>query len=111
MITETELNFFKKELEDRKKIIEKNIKSFSIHSQTENEDISLEEAVDRAIIEQQTHELKELKEALLRIEENCYGICEMCKESIHLNRLKVHPFSKYCITCREFVEQESGRLL
>jgi DnaK suppressor protein len=58
------------------------------------------------IYKQQFKELKEIEEALLAIEENRYGICEMCEEPINPERLKIKPFAKYCIDCRELIEKE-----
>jgi len=52
------------------------------------------------------NELKEIEEALLNIEKGNYGICQMCEEEINPERLKIKPFAKYCIDCREMIEQK-----
>jgi len=57
----------------------------------------------------QKKELEEINEALKRIEEGTYGICEMCEEEISEERLKVKPYAKYCIICREIIEKEGKR--
>ena len=54
----------------------------------------------------QKKELEEIKEALKKIEEGTYGICEMCEEPINEERLKIKPHAKYCIICREMIEKE-----
>ena len=54
----------------------------------------------------QKKELEEINEALKRIDEGTYGICEMCEEPISEERLKVKPYAKYCIICREIIEKE-----
>jgi len=54
----------------------------------------------------QKKELDEINEALKKIDEGTYGICEMCEEPINEERLKVKPFAKYCIICREIIEKE-----
>lgn len=59
------------------------------------------------IVQQQQKELKEIEEALKRIENNTYGICDMCDESIALGRLKAKPFAKYCTDCREIHENNN----
>jgi len=51
-------------------------------------------------------ELKEIDEALQSILSGEYGICKMCEEPINPERLKVKPFAKYCIDCREIIEKE-----
>ena len=49
-------------------------------------------------------ELEEILVALNKIEKHQYGICEMCEDEIPETRLEVKPFAKYCIDCREIVE-------
>ena len=60
------------------------------------------------IYQQQLKELQEINEALEAIKTNEYGICKMCEEPINPERLKIKPFAKYCIDCREIVEKEGN---
>jgi DnaK suppressor protein len=46
-----------------------------------------------------------IDEALLRIEENEYGICEECEEEIPLGRLKAMPFARHCVKCKSDLEK------
>ena len=32
----------------------------------------------------------------------------MCEEKIQEERLKIKPFAKYCIMCREIIEKENN---
>ena len=41
--------------------------------------------------------LNEINEALSRIKEGNYGICEKCKKEIEQERLKANPSAKTCI--------------
>jgi DnaK suppressor protein len=59
------------------------------------------------IYQQQLKELQEINEALEAIKTNEYGICKMCEEPINPERLKIKPFAKYCIDCREIIEKEN----
>ncbi|MFW5884885.1 MAG: TraR/DksA family transcriptional regulator [Patescibacteria group bacterium] len=52
------------------------------------------------ITESLEKDLKNVEEALRKIEEGTYGICENCNEEIPLERLKVYPAAKNCITCK-----------
>jgi DnaK suppressor protein len=97
MLTEKQIELFKSSLEDRKRQIENNVRVIQ-ENVLENEDISL--------LEQQTQELEEIKDALVRIEEHLYGICEMCEEEIDIERLKVKIFARYCMTCRKIIEKD-----
>ena len=55
--------------------------------------------------------MNKIKQALERIEEGTYGICEMCGENISIARLKARPVTTYCIECKikmEYIEKASG---
>lgn len=116
MLDATELNFFKIALEARKVKIENNLNTTSIEmnemrrnelkDEGDHVAMSLETAVDNAILGQQSKELAEIELALGKIHKNLFGICEMCEEEIYIERLKVKNFARYCITCREVVEKE-----
>ena len=43
--------------------------------------------------------LKQIEEALEKIENNTYGICEKCNKQIELKKLKINPSTDYCIKC------------
>jgi DnaK suppressor protein len=49
--------------------------------------------------------LYELDEALKRLEEDTYGICEACKKPIAKTRLKVIPYTRLCIKCQKAKEK------
>jgi DnaK suppressor protein len=42
-----------------------------------------------------------IRNALMRIDEGRYGVCEACGEAIGIHRLKARPVTNYCITCKE----------
>ncbi len=44
--------------------------------------------------------IAKIKEALERIENGSYGICEMCGEEISEARLKARPVTTHCIDCK-----------
>jgi len=49
--------------------------------------------------------LYELEEALKKIEEGAFGVCEECKSIISKTRLKVVPFARLCVKCQEKKER------
>ena len=49
--------------------------------------------------------LYELDEAIKKIEEGAFGICEECKSLISRTRLKVVPFARLCVKCQEKKEK------
>jgi len=45
--------------------------------------------------------LRELQDALLRIDQGTYGVCLECSEPISAKRLDAVPWAKYCVSCQE----------
>ena len=50
--------------------------------------------------------LRDVMNALQRIEEGSYGECERCGEAIAEKRLEALPFARHCIDCQRVVEEE-----
>ena len=50
--------------------------------------------------------LSKLDLALKKIEENTFGICEICDEAIGKKRLEARPETSLCIKCKEDQERE-----
>ncbi|MDI6758665.1 MAG: TraR/DksA family transcriptional regulator [Candidatus Omnitrophota bacterium] len=46
-----------------------------------------------------------LDEALKKIEEGVFGICEECKLLIAKNRLKAVPYAQFCVKCQQKKEK------
>jgi DnaK suppressor protein len=44
--------------------------------------------------------IRKIKQALERIENDTYGICETCGEEISVKRLKARPVTSQCIDCK-----------
>jgi DnaK suppressor protein len=45
--------------------------------------------------------LREVSDALHRIDHGHYGICLECDEPISAKRLEAVPWARYCVTCQE----------
>lgn len=113
-----DLQFFKDELLALKNSINKNVNSaekeitlMRHQSPTDEGDYAVllnDTAIDDTLISNQLQKLKEIDEALDKIANGNYGICDMCEEPISIARLKVKPYAKYCISCREINEKESN---
>lgn len=55
--------------------------------------------------DREREKLHSINEALLRIAEDEYGICEECEEEIPLGRLKAMPFARHCVKCKSDIEK------
>jgi DnaK suppressor protein len=47
--------------------------------------------------------LREISDALDRIDHDTYGICLECDEPISIKRLDAVPWARYCVTCQEAI--------
>ena len=47
--------------------------------------------------------LREVADALRRIETDSYGMCPECEEPISSKRLDAVPWARYCVTCTDAV--------
>ncbi|MBI5212152.1 MAG: TraR/DksA C4-type zinc finger protein [Nitrospirae bacterium] len=50
--------------------------------------------------------LKKIDEALEKIENGSYGVCEICGENINIKRLEARPVTTMCIECKTEQEEE-----
>jgi DnaK suppressor protein len=57
--------------------------------------------------------LREIADALHRIEHDTYGICPECEEPISAKRLDAVPWARYCVTCQERIaaRQAAGEVV
>lgn len=53
-------------------------------------------------------EIQNIDNALTKINENEYGICEACEEPIGLKRLRAIPWARYCVACAGARERMYG---
>lgn len=55
--------------------------------------------------------LAKIDEALQRIEEGTFGICEECGKQIGIKRLKARPVVSMCIECKTKQEEEEKKFI
>ncbi len=116
MANRKQIEELKEILEKRKELITKNIqesrnsidslKNSECNDDVDYAEISSDSFKEGIIANQQVKELSEIEDALKRISNGTYGICEMCDETIALGRLRAKPFAKFCTPCREIYEVE-----
>jgi DnaK suppressor protein len=51
--------------------------------------------------------LQAIDDALARIEEGTYGVCESCESDVAEGRLEALPFTRLCISCQAEREKEA----
>ncbi len=50
--------------------------------------------------------IKKIEEAIERIDEGTFGICEKCGEDIDIRRIEARPVMTMCIECKTLQEEE-----
>ncbi len=56
------------------------------------------------ISSREREELKNIEQALLKIDNGTYGICDGCEKKISKKRLEILPFTHYCSDCQSEIE-------
>ena len=115
ILTNEDVAFFKKALLEQKVKILNNLNmtadsmdSFSKNSpkdEGDNASMALDQSFSNVILTKQAKNLIEIDDALERVADDSYGVCDSCGEAINIERLKIKTFAKYCISCREDMEK------
>jgi DnaK suppressor protein len=58
-----------------------------------------------AVSENESKQLVLINEALTRIADDEYGVCQNCEKEINPKRLDAVPWARYCLDCQQLVEQ------
>jgi len=82
------------------------LSSFALHQADQGTDTDMMER-EVYLLEQEQTKLKRLNQALKRIYEKTYGICEMCGCHIPKARLKIIPYATVCIECKSSEEKKT----
>lgn len=62
--------------------------------------VSSDQVMKLRIKSRESYLIKKILNALERIENKTFGICEMCEETIALRRLAARPVATKCIFCK-----------
>jgi RNA polymerase-binding transcription factor DksA len=67
-----------------------------------------EEDVAFTLLENEEELIEEINLALARIEQGTFGRCEGCRKDIPQKRLRVLPYTRFCVGCAETSRQTVG---
>ncbi len=70
---------------------------------------TLEREVELSIERDLAAQIDDVDDALHRLDEGRYGLCEVCGQPIGADRLVVIPAARRCVTDQTFAEHFSGR--
>jgi DnaK suppressor protein len=76
------------------------------YAETGTDNFERETALNIATNE--SERLRDVTDALKRIDSGTYGVCEGCEEPILRKRLEAFPSARYCIKCQSKLEKEGS---
>ena len=79
---------------------------FDIGDEGDRADAERTHEVSILISARDKEKLRSIEEALEKIREGTYGVCEDCGDEIGWGRLKAMPLAKLCVTCQSRLEKE-----
>ena len=110
-----DLAYFRNKLEDMSSNIlteaEKTISDMTDHTDnypdpTDRASAESDRSFELRIRDRERKLLSKIKEAIERIDNGSYGICDDCGDDIAKERLDARPVTTYCIDCKTRQEQE-----
>jgi RNA polymerase-binding protein DksA len=116
-LSEDQLVKLRSRLEERRTRLRAELqdeKSVAVPVESDSQDSELsyvagqDQKVDAQLNERHTLELRDIEDALQRMDAGHYGICQDCGDSIDVKRLTAYPAARRCIDCKQAFEQESG---
>jgi DnaK suppressor protein len=115
-VNQKDLKKFKKKLEDDKRALLASARktlteeaAFDTDDLPDEIDLASSEYTQSMVFRLRDREkflLKKIDDALTRIENGTYGVCEICEEEISIKRLEARPVTTMCIRCKEEQEKQ-----
>jgi DnaK suppressor protein len=84
------------------------LSSYAFHQADQGSDTNLMEQ-NVMMMEQERDKIRELNDALQKVNDGLFGVCEICGENIEENRLEVIPYTRYCMDCKSKEEDKKRR--
>ena len=84
------------------------LSSYSFHMADQGTD-NFDREFAASLLNNEHDVLYEIEEALRRIDQGTYGVCEMSGNPIERERLKVLPFARYCVSVQSEIERGKPR--
>jgi DnaK suppressor protein len=113
-VTKTEINNFKKILQDKQDELEhivRNRDAITIEKSADALD-EVQHAAERELairnLDRESNLLRNVRSALRRIQDGSFGVCLHCDEEISPKRLAAVPWAPYCIQCQEQADRHQA---
>ena len=123
MKAKTEKKMTKTDLEKLKKVLERqlgdlradfakempNMGAATLADVNDQATLESERSFELRIKDRERKLINKVQEALRKISDGTYGVCESCGESIGVKRLMARPVTNLCINCKAEMEAEERR--
>ena len=70
---------------------------------------TFERELSMNIVSSEQEILYQIDDALKRLDEGSFGICQQCSQPVTMSRLKAVPYASLCISCQRVKEQKNKR--
>jgi DnaK suppressor protein len=114
-MTKTDINKYRVILEAKQAELEavlRNREAIAIEKTPDALD-EVQHAAERELairnLDRESNLLRNVRNALRRIEDETYGTCMHCEEDISPKRLNAVPWTSYCIRCQEMADRNRER--
>ena len=119
-----ELRAFERQLQQRRQFLLRNVRSLEdeacrkgdaagdlstiplhpadLATDMQQQDMSL------VFMENENVQIQDIEDALERIREDRFGLCEECEQEIALERLRAIPYASLCVDCKRRQENEAA---
>ena len=84
------------------------LSSYAFHQADQGSDTQLMEQTVM-MMEQERDKMRLLNDALQRMSDGTFGVCEICGDNIQEARLEVIPYARYCMDCTSKEEDKKRR--
>ncbi|NLO44497.1 MAG: hypothetical protein GX106_06025 [Candidatus Cloacimonetes bacterium] len=84
------------------------LSSYAYHQADQGSDTNLMEHTAK-MMDSERKKIRLLNDAMRRIQDGVFGVCDMCGEIIPDARLEIIPYALQCIECKEKMEDKKRR--
>jgi DnaK suppressor protein len=84
------------------------VRPFEIGDEGDRADIERTHEISVLLSLRDKEKLLAIDEALEKLREGTYGVCEECGDEIGAGRLKAMPLARSCVTCQSRLEKETA---
>jgi len=84
------------------------LSSYAYHQADQGSDTNLMEHTVM-MMESEREKIRLLNDAMRRIQDGTFGICEMCGDMISDTRLEILPYATLCVDCKEKMEEKKRK--